>query len=136
MIFEEEGTLGPFADIVGFDSQILNTIDGEPVILTHDRVPGTGGITIDGAWILDNGIPLSLLGPLNDSIGRALKEILPPGCGLRPDRNGLDLENLRFLAQVWPSTEGTEGSTCDGEVELRLGIRNHRLVVVGKQYRR
>jgi hypothetical protein len=116
------------------DPATLTTIDGEPVLLTFDPLSGNGGYTIDGAWILDHGVPLSLLGPLDDSIGSALKEILPPGCGLRPNRNGLDLENLRFLAQAWPTDESKEGSTCDGGVLLKLGVRNHRLVVVDKQY--
>jgi hypothetical protein len=135
MIFEEDGTLGDSGWIFRMEPATISLIDDVPVLLTYDRLEGNGGYTIDGAWILENGVPFSLLGPLNDSISRALKEILPPECGLRPSRNGLDLENLRFLAQLWPNTEGAGGSTCDGAVLLKLGVRNHMLVVVDKQLR-
>jgi hypothetical protein len=133
MIFEEEGTLGPSAEIVRIEPAKLTDM-GELVLLTYDPIPGSGGYTIDRAWIFDHGVPVSLLSPTNDSISRALKEILPPGCGIRPSGNALDLENFRFLAQVWPSDESRDKSKCDGTVRLELGIKNHRLVVEDKHY--
>jgi hypothetical protein len=135
MIFEEQGTLGPFADLVRIEPAEFTTIDGEPVLLTHDLIPGTGGYTVDGAWTFDHGVPVSLLSPSNDAILHALKEILPPGCWIRPNRNPLDLENFRYLAEVWPTKDGNEESTCDGGVELKLGVKDHRLVVVDKRYK-
>jgi hypothetical protein len=136
MIFEEQGTLGPFADVVRIEPAEFTRVEGESVLLTHDLVSGNGGYTIDGAWTFDNGVPVSLLTPLNASIARALKEILPPGCGIRPNRNGLDLEHLRFLAQVWPADGSSDNSNCDGTVTLELGIRNHKLVVEDRNYAR
>ena len=136
MIFEEQGTLGPFADVVRIEPAEFTRVEGESVLLTHDLVSGNGGYTIDGAWAFDNGVPVSLLGPLNASIARALKEFLPPGCGIRPNRNGLDLEHLRFLAGVWPSNEGSEEGGCEGTVLFKLGMRDRRLVVVDKRYTR
>jgi hypothetical protein len=136
MIFAEQGTLGPSAEIVDIQPAEFTRIEGEPVLLTHDLVSGNGGYTIDGVWTFDNGVPVSLLTPLNASIARALKEILPPGCGIRPNRNGLDLEHLRFLAGVWPSNERSEEGGCEGTVLFKLGMRNRRLVVVDRQYAR
>jgi hypothetical protein len=43
MIFEEEGTLGPAAEIVEIDPATVDYPNGEPVIFTHDLIPGTGG---------------------------------------------------------------------------------------------
>ena len=80
------------------------------------------------------GVPVSLMDPLDDSISQALKENLPPGCGLKPNHNGLDLEHLKFGMQVWPNDESSETSTCEGVVRLRLGMRNNRLVVVDRKY--
>jgi hypothetical protein len=139
MIFEEEGTLGPSAEIVRMEPAELNRFDDEHVLLTYDPMSGSGGYTIDAVWIFDDAVPISvstLVGPTNDSISRALKEILPPGCGIHPDKNPLDLKHFRFLAQVWPSNESSGTSACDGTVKLELGIENHRIVVVDKQYTR
>jgi hypothetical protein len=117
----------------------LNRFDDEHVLLTYDLMSGNGGYAIDAVWIFADGVPVSLLTPVSpaiDSISRALKEILPPGCGIHPDRNPLDLKHFRFLAQVWSRTESSGGSKCEGTVTLELGIENHRIVVVDKQYTR
>jgi hypothetical protein len=132
MIFEEEGPVGPNGVIFQIKPAYLTEIDGEQVLLTHDLVPGTGDLTIDGAWTFAHGAPDFLMTVLNDSIARSLKEILPAGCGTHPNKNGLDLENLRFVSAIWPISENSGGSNCEGEVRLTLGMRNHKLVVVDK----
>lgn len=132
MIFQEQGIVGPLADIVAIDDAQVMSIDGVPVLVTHDVTPGTGGYTLDGAWILENGAPFSLLDSAEEAIERANNEIVPPQCRIRPDRNGLDLRTFRARGQLQPITENT-GAACDGEVELGLGIRNKRVVVVSKR---
>ncbi len=132
MIFQELGSVGPSADIVAIEDAVIRSMDGVPILLTNDMIPGTGGYTLDGAWIIENGAPFSLLNLAQEAIERAEKEILPPGCRIRADRNGLDLRTLRAGGQLQPNTEST-GAACEGEVELQLGIRNHRFVVVSKR---
>ena len=89
--------------------------------------------TLDGVWTFDNGVLVSLMPSLDQTIAAALKNILPAGCGLRPDRDGLDLVRLRVVDQVWPRDESKKDPACQGSVELKLGIRNHRFAVVDQQ---
>jgi len=133
MIFDEEGELGPCSEIVRIEPAKLVNM-GEPVLLTYDPLPGNGGYTDDGAWVFDHGVPVSILSPTNESISRALKETLPPGCELRRNRNILDLEHFRILAAVVPTDESGDRSECEGAVELELGIKNHKLVVEHGEY--
>jgi hypothetical protein len=146
MIFEEEGTVEPpCGAIARIDPAIFSNM-GEPVLRTFDVMPGSGGYTIDGAWIFDHGVPISLVSytditkdpfnqPLKDILPPAFKDTLPPGCEIHPNRNILDLEHFRILASLVPTNEGGDRSKCEGAVELELGIKNHKLVVEHEQYR-
>ncbi len=110
MIFQEQGTVGAGGTISRMDSLELTTIDGDPVLETHDPVNGNGGATLDGVWTFDNGVLVSLMPSLDQTIAAALKNILPAGCGLRPDRDGLDLVRLRVVEPSVATRREQKGS--------------------------
>jgi hypothetical protein len=131
MIFEEQGPVGSTGMLFRIDPAELVTIDGEFVLITHDRVTGNGGYYIDGAWAFDDGVPVSL-NQANDEIERALKTVLPSGCTI--DRGDpLDLKNLTYKSELWKPGDNMAEPTC-GSVVLKLSIQSHRIVVVSKQY--
>jgi hypothetical protein len=137
MIFQEQGALGPSAGIVEIDPAKLTTIDQEPVLFTNDLLSGNAGARLDAAWTFDRGAPASLLSPAdgaNSPIVRAFEGTLPRGCQIRGHGGDpLDLANFTFEADVWKSDDSMAEPTC-GHVALKLGVNNHRLVVVSKRY--
>jgi hypothetical protein len=131
-IFQEQAPVGPTGMLFRIDPAKLMTIAGELVLVTHDPLTGNGGGYIDAAWTFDRGVPGSLFNDADDAIGRALKTVLPSGCTI--DRGDpLDLENLTYKSELWKPSDSMAQPTC-GSVVLKLGIQNHRIAVVSKQY--
>ena len=136
MIFQEQGALGPAAGIVHIEPAVLTTIDREEVLLTSDLLSGSAADHLDVAWVWAGAAPASLLSPMdgtNSPISDAVQQLLPPGCVFFPAGDPLDLENLTYKSDVWKSTDSKAEPTC-GHIELQLGIRNHKLVVLDKRY--
>jgi hypothetical protein len=135
LIFQEEGTVGRSGDIVAINDAEIRTVDGEQVLLTDDLIPGTGEYTLDGAWILEDGHPISILDTAVEAVDEALREIMPAGCESRPDRNDLNLARLTAEVQLEPKLKASAGTDCGNNVGLELGIKNRKFVVVSHRLR-
>jgi hypothetical protein len=107
----------------------IETISGEPVLITRDRNGMREYNEAYWAFGPDGPIPLDL-----NVINNTLKDLLPPGDEVRGDY-GLNIAGLCYSSIVWKDDE-CNSCASGGTVVLKLGLENHRIVVVRKRFDR
>jgi hypothetical protein len=105
----------------------IEKVEGEPVLVTRDE-NGQRDLNQE-YWTFDAEGPIRL--DLH-VIDKALATILPPGHETRGDY-GLNLQALCYQNPVWKREE-CDACASGGTVALKLGLQDHQLVVVRKQY--
>lgn len=131
LIYQETNSYGILDRI---DPANLDRIDGDPVLYVHDPVRGNGGYYSDAAWTFDGGVPVRLR--FEGLIDQTFKEVAPQGCRLPTTGDPLNLEKLTYHADLVPNVKSALGGyypSC-GSLDIRFGFRNHKLVIVHKQY--
>jgi hypothetical protein len=114
------------ASLVQVSRAEIQTISGEPVLMTRDR---NGREYNEAYWAFDADGPTLLdLG----AIQTTLKDLLPPGDEVRGDY-GLNMGGLCYHSIVWKNSE-CNACASGGTVALKLGLERHRLVVVRKRF--
>lgn len=105
----------------------IETVQGEPVLVTRDQ-NGQRDLNQE-YWTFDEQGPIRLdLRVINE----ALAAILPKGYETRGDY-GLNLQALCYQNPVWKRQE-CDACASGGTVAMKLGLQDHHLVIVRKQY--
>jgi hypothetical protein len=110
-------------------------VDSEKVLVTRDRVPGTGNEYNEAYWTFDEKGPILLdsVGQFsNGAVHATAEKLLPSGMRVRKG-GGFDIQTLSYEMGVWQ--EG-DANCCPtgGSVHIRFALKDHRLVVVSQEY--
>ena len=112
-------------------------VDSEKVLVTRDRVPGTGNYYNEAYWTFDEKGPILLdfQGQFSNSAAYATAEkLLPSGMRLRKG-GGFSIQALSYDMGVWQEDDANCCPT-GGSVHIRFALKDHRLVVVSQEYSR
>jgi len=117
------------ASMESIDPAYIVEINSQKVLVTHDRVSGTGNWYVEQYWTFgkDGPVPLEL-----SIVEQTLKKLLPAGREVRKG-GGFDVERLCYAMPVW-QREDANGSPSAGVVQLRFELQGHQLVVVKQRY--
>jgi hypothetical protein len=110
-------------------------VDSENVLVTRDRVPGTGNGYDEAYWTFDKDGPILLdfQGPFSKGAAYAIAEKLLPS-GMQLDKGGgFDIQTLTYDTGVW---QKGDGGCCPtgGSVHIKFAIKDHKLIVVSQEY--
>lgn len=115
------------ANEVEFSPATLTQVEGQPMLMTRDR---NGRPSWNEAyWVFDADGPILLDLQVIDA---AVHTLLPPDHEVRWDYD-LNMDSMCYQSIVWKTGE-CNACASGGGVTLKLGIRDHRLVVVNKFY--
>ncbi|HEY4838081.1 MAG TPA: hypothetical protein VIH72_05715 [Candidatus Acidoferrales bacterium] len=124
-IYHEQGE----SEMLTIEAAYIGRADTEQILVTNDRISGTGNDYNEAYWTFDKEGPILLdMNLVDETVG----SLLPDGMDVQKG-GAFEIGTLTYDSAVWK--EG-DGGCCPsgGEVHIKFALENHKLVVVEKKF--